>query len=301
MKALFISLLFSFNLFALDDPTVTVEYKMEFKKQVDILFVIDSSGSMHNHQERLGVISKSFINGLENVDYNIMAISHDLNEEIPATIIRPNLNAGNELDALITGMGTNGDATEYIFKRILQFKVKLTPIEFLRKNTNLEIITLTDEREQSEMSAYDLIGIFTERRMTFNAIIPTPINNGNCTYNHNNEIYLSFNNIVQLTKGNMINLCASDIDFYSRYHELAKDISQRASDVATMPIAKHTIKEDIDFNSIKVFFGNQEIQRGMIDTGWVFNETENAIYFGQDIVLTEQTEGTKLTIQYEVL
>jgi len=51
-------------------------------------------------------------------------------------------------------------------------------------------------------------------------------------------------------------------------------------------------------DTIRVQFGTQVMPRDILQ-GWFYNAASNAIEIGEDVVWSEQPEGTQLTISYD--
>jgi len=143
---------------------------------VDVLFVVDNSGSMMSIQNniisnarlfmeqfiqerhlnwKLGVISTDNTDrpylGFEKV-FGSKEIDYTLPSSIDAAI--------SEFQDAIGSLGTNGDASEYIFYNTLRMfnLYSNAKIPFLRGNAHLAVIMVTDEDEQSQRrygSAYE--------------------------------------------------------------------------------------------------------------------------------------------------
>jgi hypothetical protein len=299
MKLFVLALLFSFSLFAFD-PTVKLEYEVnENSHQTDILFVIDNSGSMDAHQKTLAEMSDEFLKQFVNVKYKMTAISTDKADPLKNAFITNNsADPIKELASLITSFGTSGDATEQVFGRTNDFLKSETGKDFLRPNTALEIIVITDEEEQSQVTVIDMMSLSSAKKFTFSGLLPVPNPNLCPRYSSPNNGKLE--ELISRTGGLLLDLCKDQAALSSDYENLAKEIIKRSLHKG-VPISKFVFRDPVDMNSIKVYYGTQIIPRGFIGTGWIYDETKNAIIFGGDIILSEQPKGTKFTIQYDIL
>lgn len=135
---------------------------------VDVLFVVDNSGSMYTIQSNIIENSKLFMEQFiqeRHLDWKLGVISTDKDDKpylgfdrlfgskaidynIPSSID----GAVTEFQTAIRNLGTNGDASEYIFYNTLRMfnQYSGTSLPFLRGNAHLAVIMVTDEDEQSQ-------------------------------------------------------------------------------------------------------------------------------------------------------
>jgi len=138
----------------------------EFTK-VDILFVVDNSGSMLGDQKNL---ARNFFNFIywaskKAVDYQIGVITTDTS----CLVGNPNIITPKTKDVVSTfqknvKVGISGSYTEKAFqmaKEALAYKRNTCNKGFLRPDANLSIIFVSDEREQSFGSIADYIQFFS--------------------------------------------------------------------------------------------------------------------------------------------
>ena len=82
-----ITLIFAFASFAKDN-TITMNFDVNTaNKHSDILFVIDDSGSMADNQAKLKSVVKSFVKSLNDISYNIYAVSTDIDRAYTGNLI----------------------------------------------------------------------------------------------------------------------------------------------------------------------------------------------------------------------
>ena len=296
MKLFLLTMLFSFSTQAFD-PTVTLEYKVKEIKRTNVLFVIDNSGSMNDYQQQVAGLSEVFLNELKDIHYKITAISTDPAETVENLVIYKKMkNPVANLQKLLTSFGTNGSATEIVFERAIAFTNREFGKTFLKGETPLEIIAVTDEAEQSLSDVDFFISSFKKNKMIFNGIIAKK---ESCKYAAETE---RFEQAAQKTGGDLISICQGTSQMSVDYENLARKIATRAAIVKKVPVRIIVIKEKIDIDSIKVFYGTQEIKKGLVDRGWVFNVSKNTIEFGKKIELdSNQPAGTSFTVQYNIL
>ncbi|MCO5114457.1 MAG: hypothetical protein M9899_09820 [Bdellovibrionaceae bacterium] len=148
-------------------------YAVKYQPMVDILFVVDDSGSMGTHQQNLATNISKFTAAMEKnkfLDYHIGVVSTSMDKPALAGVLRGNPSfVTRETDFVsqflaknITDLGTSGD---YIEKMADPIYVALGPNTaqinpgFLRPEAFLVVILITDAEEQSELvtnyKAYD--------------------------------------------------------------------------------------------------------------------------------------------------
>ena len=107
---------------------------------------------------------------------------------------------------------------------------------------------------------------------------------------------------MPLTNGDLIELCQNTKTFEKDYSKLAKAIVSRAniSDINVLPIRKYELPKNVDQDSVKVFYGTQIFKRGFLQTGWIYDETNNTILLNDTVAISSQSAGTKFTIQFDI-
>jgi hypothetical protein len=298
MKTLVIllSFLIPFSLFA--GPIVSIDFDVaQSQSQSDILFVIDNSGSMASHQNRLANLSGILLKELKSVNYQITAINTDINVNEIAPIISPQVNDPiGSLKSLITRFGTNGSFEEMPFHNISTFMHSPEGALFLRKQTPLEIIILTDEEDQSPQSVEDMLLLFEGKKVTVSSLVP--LSDSSCSNNPRKNDKIE--NLTTQTSGILVDICSAKLHVKDDYSDIARQIASRATLGRTggLPVRYYRLHRLADPNSIKVTFGTQVIPRGLRDIGWTLNSRTKTIYFGRNIKLTQQPSGTKFSIKY---
>ncbi len=124
---------------------------------VDILFVVDNSGSMYSIQNNIiknaAVFMENFLQDTV-MDWRIAVVSTD-SYDSPYLGFNPIFdklvdNPVSTFQQAIRSLGTNGSASEYIFYNTLRFMSDTSHGYFFRENAHLAVIMVTDEKEQSE-------------------------------------------------------------------------------------------------------------------------------------------------------
>ena len=225
--------------------------------KLDMLFVIDNSGSMQSYQNNLQLQLAGFLEGilkLPNLDIHIGVTTSDgqargyVNRELPLW-----------LDELREKMdvGVDGSGTESFFSNIISYLRKDS--SFHRPEALLSIIILTDAEDQSNVEDTIYTPSYTrqflmnlkngdsERVSTFLAYIPPEEKSGKCPRNgeHPPVRLKAFANLLE---GVEASLC--DTRFSQKLLALGKDLSQRIRDF------KIPLNNQPQVDTLEVFYGN---------------------------------------------
>lgn len=150
-------------------------YVLKFEPKVDILFVVDDSGSMGSHQRNLSANLGLFTSAMEKnefLDYHIGVVSTSTNKPqaagvlqgFPQFVSRETDMGLQALSRSIVGLGTSGDYIERMFDPVylaLGPGSDRTNPGFLRSEAFLVVILVTDAEDQSDLisgfRAYDAL------------------------------------------------------------------------------------------------------------------------------------------------
>ena len=206
--------------------------------KVDILLVMDNSGSMSTIHNLINSNIKSFYNvltGVHSLDWKLGLISTDINDK-PFLGFNEVFNSKtkNKVESFGDAMGhlgTAGSSTEVSYDNVIKALINSPRFSRAQRKSNLVVIFVTDEKEQSTLfstqllltnlshfyGSYDRItmyGIFDYEDME------------NCTHRYQNETYKwsRFEEAIVLTKGFAISACTRffEHDFISIARDVAK-------------------------------------------------------------------------------
>lgn len=288
--------------------------KVSFNRAVDILFVIDDSGSMQGHQANLAKNVKLFTQGITGnqiLDYHIGVVTSNMDSpgwnpkpgfaykgELWGTtkyITKQTALGGAELEKNLQP-GTNGSASEMFFTPV---QAALTPpllgganAGFYRPDAYLAVIFLTDSDDQSNLSANDfyrfllnLKGGDTTKIISYGVNIPTT--DHSCDRSGEPEPN-KLEAFYKLSSAKTLGLC--DPDFGTKLAELGDDLARRVGSVLylTRPAQPDTIV---------VTYGTQTIPNDPL-TGWIYDPVRNALIFGEEIDLLPEPQGTQVDVDF---
>ncbi len=147
------------------NKTVKEGFRLYVQPKVDILFVVDDSGSMRPAQEQLADNINLFIRAMEQnkyLDYQVGVISTSYGsgyknqsgrlQGYPPFITRNSISGLQILEQNITTLGLLGNGTESFFDPIfaaIDPKINLNP-EFIRPDAFFILILISDTKDQSQ-------------------------------------------------------------------------------------------------------------------------------------------------------
>jgi hypothetical protein len=283
-----------------------------FDPQVDILFVVDDSGSMQTHQTNLIRNIDRFLNAFTtraNIDYHIGVINSSLDYWSGANCCgqllgTPNFVERNTPDLIQVlsrslRVGTSGSATEKFFDPV---KAALTdPLltglnaGFYRPNAHLAIVFITDAEDQGKQEALEFFTFLEglkgrkEKFIAYGVVVPSNV--GNCERDDSStpDRIEDFLGMMPNAGKNVFSLC--DPQFGDRIAGIADDLVRFIGNVIFL--SRPPIVE-----TIEVSFGTQVIPRDY-KKGWVFDPARNALVLGDEIQWSTQPNGTKVKVYYE--
>jgi hypothetical protein len=296
--------------------------------KVDVLFVIDNSGSMDTIQQNIvknaALFMGEFINQ-RHIDWKIGIVSTDNSEnpylgfdtdfssqlidhDSPASIQQ----AINTFAEAVDNLGTYGAGSEYVFHNILRNVQKYndpnsTRPDFLRGNAHMAVIMVSDEREQSaEMNGpyaplemlNTLSGyVGSNNKVRFYGALQAD-DLENCP--ERSTSYPDFKpyegsryqEIIEASFGFNISACVDD--FGTRLADISKDIASLVK-APGIPL-RGTPK----VHSIKVYYKGVELFPGAVDDcgKWYYDARVNSIVF-YSFDFVEDFEKDHLVINFE--
>lgn len=288
--------------------------KVSFNRAVDILFVIDDSGSMSEHQANLAQNVKLFTQTMlanQILDYHIGVVTSNMDtppyNPVPGAawkgelwgttkyVSRQTAGGAAVLESNLQP-GTNGSGTEMFFTPV---QAALTPpqltgpnVGFYRADAYLAVIFLTDADDQSQMSAADfykflvnLKGGDPSKIIAYGVNIPSA--DKTCSRSGEPEPQ-KLEAFYKLTAAKTLDLC--DVDYGTKLAALGDDLVRRVGSVLylTRPAQPDTIK---------VTFGSQVVPND-VKTGWIYDPSRNGLIFGDEIDLKPEPPGTQVEVDF---
>lgn len=288
---------------------------------LDILFVIDDSGSMGTHQQNLlknvsNLVSASLKSG---VDLHAAVITTNV-ESAPWQPVPGYVHGGRLIgvtnkvakttdgnfeqvltENLKIGMRNDGSGNEQPFDAVrLALSEPLLSTEnagFLRPNAGLAVFLLTDADDQSKdpVATYvEFLRNLKQNAVTFHAAyIPTAhvvLPGATCDRSGEplpariEEALTAFGTMTE-----SINLCEPD------YSTKLGSIGSKYEAIGVRTVQ---FQLPAQIPSIKVTYGNQVLVAGDVLKGWVYDSSKLQLQLGQFINWRTQPAGTMLVIEY---
>lgn len=271
---------------------------------LDMLWVIDNSGSMGSHQQAVKDNMDSFIQEYVKVaglKWKMGLISTDASEKPYLGFTLNDLFTYKTPDPVTTfnqavaKLGTSGSSTEETFKPVMT-AIDNNP-DFLRKDAGLAIITVTDAPEQSTETAADfvkyLVGKKGDIKLVFGYGILGP-KDFNCTdtddaWNYKGSKYEEY---ITATNGKAVPICEKD--FGKAMLSIAQTIIN--SQVLTPKILLGAKPVP---GTIQVRYRGRLLPEGPKASGgiWVYDSSDNSVSFHDLAFATGQKEVAEVTFQ----
>lgn len=286
---------------------VMIEMK-EVGTPLDILFVIDNSGSMQEYQQVVMDNAYQFIDQLSKgaSDWKLGLISTSESEAPYGgfdkfdEISRTAPDSVGRFKSAVKALGLGGDVTEKVFTPIVGALTKNS--NFLRQNAQLDIIVISDAEEQSKMPAADFVtklkalGV-NMNKTSLHAFI-SPVEFGCPSTDGNFSIPGSpYGDLSQFMTTDYKKLCdpnmAGELVALGSALGNTPKSGEVAPAVMTIPLPSQP-----DFYSIRVNYGTQEIMGGNAEIGWIWDNAKNEIVLGSKIAWQPQAPGTALEVTY---
>lgn len=275
---------------------------------VDILFVIDNSGSMDVHQKNLILNLDLLISKIESENLNIGVLTTDTESEPQKVgtinwLSSHNNNWQTQLKTLLN-VGVNGGAVESPLDAIsksLSEPALSRNKGFFRPNSDLVIVVVTDAEDHSHIQIND----FANNLISFKGdksnigfhgiIIPSTIQESQkCLRDVSSELPKRIETVIGLFNGISASLC--DSTMLNALSDIGTDIKNRTISgnlpiVLPLPLAP-------DLSTVIATYGSKVLFAGDLLYGWTFNSNTQQMIFGSKINWFNEAPGTKLLVTY---
>lgn len=295
-----------------------------FNPKVDILFVIDNSGSMAGVQNELSANAFQFASNIAKVailDYHIGVLSTDMDYcnsgsssrdacgrliGFPTFLQKSTPDFVSVLSRRMV-LGTNGSATEQMFSPVIA--ALSSPLDtgvnkdFYRQDAFLAVIFITDAKEQSKFSPQDLLQFLKQKKGDSNRVLAYGVirklaEEDTCGRDSgedlDNKLEDFLSSVVNGKKNqeNVLSLCTPD--YGAKLADFSRDIVTRAAGrvkLNRMPSPKE---------KIRVMYGTQEIPNDPIK-GWTYERETNSLYLAPGIDWKDQGPNVTLVIDFKLV
>ncbi|OQW48435.1 MAG: hypothetical protein A4S09_04460 [Proteobacteria bacterium SG_bin7] len=277
-----------------------------WNNKVDILWVIDNTPSMAQHQTVLAQKSGAFLNGLlsRNLDFRIAATTVDMRSGgtegkfigSPAVLTKSTPNIAAAFNQKITVAEAAYDLEQGLggMKRALELRSS-TNTGFFRSDALLVVIVVTNEDDGSPGNPSDYISFLDtikprtpigERNWVFHMIGVTGAAGENCsTYGNYTEPGYRYMQLVDNSGGAKTTICTGD------FSAALAGVEKRIYDTAS----RFYLDRVPDVSSIEVLINGNKIPNDPVN-GWTYIAADNSIQLhGNAIARTD----VKIDIFYQ--
>lgn len=304
------SLLFTGNAFAqtfTTETVVTIKVDLD-QPQLDVLFVVDDSGSMSYYQAVLASSAGLIANKLSSYkDVNAAVVTTSIG--FPGSVggsgkfVAPVVNSRDpnfEKDlAKNLIVGTSGDADEKPLEAIAvalsDQMLKSANQNFIRPNADLLIIVVTDAYDQSKLNVNDvaaqLQALKGNNHIYLAASFANPTDTACVTEYYDPGLGDKIGDLSQLLNGKLFSLCANMQQ--NLLHAIPSDKEYKPLSEVLLPVLPG---KTVNFDSI-VVTADEVIPSGDLYTGWIFDSKKSSLIFGVDV---DYGSADFLTVTYKM-
>lgn len=279
-----------------------------FSSQLDVLFVVDNSGSMTEHQKNLSANIDRLLGGLTKFDVQAAVVTTDMSGgavrqggRFVGGIVSsrtPDFLAHLKTNIMV---GIDGSAIEQLFAPVI---AALTPplssgenAGFLRPHSQLSVIFVSDAEDQSQMSPEDFIksleAIRPANKISMAALYtPSGVPDSVCRRDTGEPLRLE--QVLTHFKAQGVSLCDGDLG--ARLDEVGAGLRRGVSRDGQERLVSLPLVPALD--TVRVRFGSTEVVRGDYTQGWFYDTSRNAILIAKGFDFSTQPLDTKLEIEY---
>jgi hypothetical protein len=299
MKSLFLLLLSSIcaGVFAF---STSMTLKLDPVKgevgRLNTIFIIDNSGSMQPHQDEIVRTVDTYFKKMSAMtsDYALTVISTDVNESMYGITSNKDPNAEGSFASMVRQLGTNGSYEEKPLQALLNNLPLLNTNGFFDLAGFTNVIIVTDEEDQSNMDIKSLLSSLnkvTRSNMMINAFL------GDESCPQSTSAAPILEDLTAQTGGSSYKICG---DYRASFEDMLNKVPKNKN-ILTLPQNEISLPYLPIVGSIEVRFGSQIIPFGYYSSGWVYDDLNNKIIFGNEVKLDQyQPEGSKIEISFEI-
>ena len=278
------------------EKEVTDTFTQDGTVDVDILFVVDNSGSMGGNQTNLKNNFEAFMNAFNSagVSYQIAIITTDSSDFVGPIINSSTPDPVLEFNNQIDSIGTRGSAHEkglwYAYESTTTGDASSST--FMRSTSRLVVVYVSDEPDHSDntwgsggsstMTYSDYSASLRSLKSSSDLVVAHAISGdypSGCTTNGGAEFGEGYYDVVSDLSGTFMSICADD--WSSTMDTLARD----SISMLGFPLSEKAIEDTV---SVKV--------DGVDSTDWYYEPSSNTVIFN-----VAPADGSYIEITYGVL
>ena len=265
---------------------------------VDILFVIDNSGSMGANQTNIQNNFDTFMGTFvaAGVSYQIALITTDDASFVGDIITNSTPDPVTEFNDQIDSIGTRGSAYEkglwYAYESTTSGDASpSSSTGFFRSSARLVIVYVSDEGDYSHqtygsggsttMMPSDYVASLRSLKSSTDLVVAHAIAGdypSGCTTNGGAQFGDGYYDVVNDLGGTFMSICASD------WSTTMDTLARESIALSAFPLSEKAIEETIEV-----------LVNGVLSTDWTYNDSENSVSFN-----TAPTDGSSISITYAV-
>tara|TARA_B100000214_G_scaffold307462_1_gene238666 strand:+ start:257 stop:1879 length:1623 start_codon:yes stop_codon:yes gene_type:complete len=278
---------------------VTDSFTQDGTVDVDILFVIDNSGSMGSNQTNIKNNFDAFMNAFNaaGVSYQVALITTDSAEFVGDVITNATVDPVTEFNNQIDSIGTRGSAYEkglwYAYESTTTGDASsASTTGFFRSASRLVVVYVSDEPDFSHQTSggggstsmvpSDYSASLLSLKSSSDLVVAHAISGdypSGCTSNGGAQFGDGYYDVVSDLGGTFMSICASD--WSVTMDTLAREsLAQLGFALSDKPI-EETITVTVN---------------GMLSTDWTYEESSNTVIF-----ISAPADGSTIEINYGVL
>jgi hypothetical protein len=293
---------------------VRLEVEVGLQPALDILFVIDDSGSMAVHQANFFANVKELVRAstASGVDLHAGVITTSAISVPPPAALGQGVLVGSakkyastsegDFDAVLdanlrAAMTTYGNPTEQPFEAmrlaLSEPAVSGPNHGFIREGAGLAIFVVTDADDQSP----DLVDTYIQMLKALKPTAPVslhaayiPVAETTCdTSGELRAVRLEEALSKFGTLSESVSLC--DPSYGTKLQKIGEGYG-----VVTLRMVQ--LKKAPDLSTMHITFGNQNLEAGDLEYGWIYDASKMQILFGSKIDWKSEPAGTRVLIDY---
>jgi hypothetical protein len=286
--------------------------------KVDLLFVIDNSGSMIPQQTKLANSLSSFANVFvtKGFDFHVGVITTDMADPAQSGLLQGTPRVLSNGPSFLSDFQTNvqvgdgGSAYELPFDAIIEglsdANVAGANSGFLRADAHLAVIVISNEDQdnvnpggtpktvsevvsflnQLKPEKFDVLSRTYKKNYTVSAVVAPSVSDPECValgagaFDEGPKITA----LANLTNGSVASICKPD--FSSGLTQISQRIAEAITEIALATVPNQS--------TIKITFNGSEVPQDAAD-GWTYSSAGNKIIFHGDAI---PTDNTSIAIDY---
>jgi len=285
----------------------------EENHKVDILWMVDNSGSMDDEQAALAYNFDVFIRNflIRTIDFKMAIITTDGRDRYSGVMINPtdtltSIQAASNEQQFISDferyiqVGVNGSSNETGLKTSYSFFNRYT--SFLRPDAYLIVVILSDEEDKSPLSTQEYTHFFQAQKSNPGMVKVYSIVNTQSICENTTSQYINYSSTSLYQNGGCL---VESIDVGERYMEVStatggiisnihddfhQILSMMGGKIIDLTDSFALSKIPIDANNIVV-----RINDILVSAGWQYDSTSHTIKFNENSL---PEEGAIISVEY---